>query len=759
MNYKLIFLFIISAFLISLFGLGKAYYPEFKPSADNGAFFKIGADRWIQEGSSISLPNLSKRGNKLELKFGPWHPEGAPKAILRAYLCGNLVSEFKAYPGSLETIFLTGDCEPRKITFSVLNPVITVKGDTRKIGAQLLSSKVTSKIGVPILELKMLLKYTAVLSLFFIILFYSFANKLLAVFVYLFGIILTYFPLSSIHNFELWKFNWYLFYLFFIAFGMFLLSKAQSYDDKKVIDFSYLSIILILPIIAIAFYLRFEGLDFGFPYRYHPDEVPKFNAISRMLQYGDLNPRYFLHPSILLYSTYFSNFIMNMGEVSRTFPELIYSGRIASMTAGVISVLLTYLIGKELFDRKIGIIASALLAIVPLHVVSSRYVKEDAILLFFILLCTYLVLLAARKRSILYFCLAALVGGLASSTKYSGVLTICILFATPFLATNSFKPDIKMLSAFILVVLFLPLGFFIGTPYSVLDYPTFINDFSHEKSHMIKGHSLSITGQSQFWVYHLSRSIYKGMGGITAIASVIGLGCLIRKFEIKSLFIVACFLLFYLPAEYVNAKPAPQPERYIVPCLPFLAIAVAYFLATLFKIKNFRLTSLPIIFLIFFIPLTFSLKHSDSIKKDTRDLMAEWIKSNIDKGSTIFVDWKPYAPQGLEEEYNVVYLPRSKLIPSLTIDELEKKDGYLIMSSLYYDRFFNQPESSELFKEVIRTVFKEYKIVKHITKPSGYYGFHNPRLTLVDIDSHGKRNSSQTNRVLNHLPDHIPDFY
>lgn len=759
MNYKLILLFLISAFLISVFGLGKAYYREFKPSADNGAFYKIGADRWIQEGSSINLPNLSSRGNKLELKFGPWHPEGAPKAVLRAYLCGKLVSEFKAYPGSKEIIHLTGDCEPRKISFSVLNPVITVKGDTRKIGAQLLNSRVYSKLGVPIVELKLLIKYTAFLFLFFIILFYSFSDGIISSFLYFSGLMLSFLPLASIHNFELWKFDWYLFSLFFIALGMFIFSKAQADEDKEVINYSFITSLLLFPIIGLAFYLRFNGLDFGFPFRFHPDEVPKFNAISRMFQYGDLNPRYFLHPSILLYSTYFSSFIMHFGEVSRTFPELIYSGRVASMSAGVISVLLTYFIGKELFSRKIGIIASTLLAVLPLHVVSSRYVKEDAILLFFILLCTYLVLVAARKKSILYFCLAALAGGFASSTKYSGVLTICILFATPFLTTNSLKPDQKMLLSFVLVAIFLPLGFLIGTPYSLLDYGTFINDFSHEKSHMIKGHSLTITGQSQFWVYHLSRSIYKGMGSIVAIASVIGLGCLIRKFEIKTLFIVACFLLFYLPAEYVNAKPAPQPERYIVPCLPFLSIGVAYFLSNLLKLKNFRLTAVPIIFLIFFIPTTFSIKHGNSIKSDTRNLMAKWIKNNIDKGSTLFVDWKPYSPQGLEEDYNIVYLPRSRLIPSLTIDELEKLDGYLIMSSLYYDRFFNQPESPELFKEVIRTVFKEYKVLKHITNPDGAYGFHNPRLTLLDIDTRGGSDLDQVNQILEELPSHIPSFF
>lgn len=755
----LAFLFILSMF-ISIFGLGSAYYSEFKPNDSHEAFYKIGGDRWIQEGSKINLKNLASRGNKLILNFGPWHPPTAPKAKLRVSLCGKIVSEFEAYPGSSQTLYLTANCKVKTLSFSVLNPVMSVSGDERKLGAQLKSAKVTSKIGVPILNPLLILKVSLLILSISILINFSFKAAALGMLYSVFSQVFLYLILANIKNFELWKFDSVLFWSLAIAIGFFSAISLRTIKENERLERGIFLALFIIPIFIIAFYLRYSGLDFGFPSRYHPDEVPKFNAIMRMLQYGDLNPRYFLHPSMLLYSTYFSNWVMNSGLVSNNFSDLIYSGRIISFLAGSLSVLLTYLIAKNLFSKFTGIISALILAIVPLHIVSSRYVKEDALLLFFILACTYFVVISAKKDNKFLFIIAALLAGLAASVKYSGILCICILFAAPFIKNNSFKPRGDWILLFIFGLLLVPIGFLIGTPYSVLDYPTFINDFSHEKSHMIKGHSSSITAFSQYWLYHLSRSIYTGMGSITAFISVIGLGVLIRKFTIHTLFIVCCFLLFYLPAEWVNAKPAPQPERYIVPCLPFLAIAGGYFIERLLRDKRLKVPAILLIILIVIVPLTKTLKINNGLKPDTRDEMASWIRSNLPKDSTIFVDWKPYSPQGLEEEYKIEYLPRSKLIPSLTIDELNKRDGYLIMSSLYYDRFFNQPESEPMFREVIKEVFRNYKIIKHVENSDAYYGFHNPRLTILNLDKKSvDEDKEKVEKIIEGLPTHEVKFF
>jgi len=50
-------------------------------------------------------------------------------------------------------------------------------------------------------------------------------------------------------------------------------------------------------ILMFAFMIRFNGLNFGLPYLYLPDELPVMNSVMHMLATGDLNPHQFTHPN------------------------------------------------------------------------------------------------------------------------------------------------------------------------------------------------------------------------------------------------------------------------------------------------------------------------------------------------------------------------------------------------------------------------------------------------------------------------------
>ena len=194
--------------------------------------------------------------------------------------------------------------------------------------------------------------------------------------------------------------------------------------------------------------LRFYGVDFGLPSSYHPDETPKINAIMRMIDNGDLNPRYFLHPSLLLYSTYALNSIIQFfglfpGEFRDT---AILAGRMVSAGAGTLSVFLVYAIAKRIYSPIVGIFSAALLASFPLHVTCSRYLKEDALLLFFILACLLAVLKAIQEDRKWLVVVAGLLAGCASATKYSGLLAVGIVGMAPWLRSRSFIPDTKYLA-------------------------------------------------------------------------------------------------------------------------------------------------------------------------------------------------------------------------------------------------------------------------------------------------------------------------
>ncbi|MFH0943439.1 MAG: glycosyltransferase family 39 protein [Candidatus Beckwithbacteria bacterium] len=78
-----------------------------------------------------------------------------------------------------------------------------------------------------------------------------------------------------------------------------------------------------------------------------------------------------------------------------------FAVRLVSVLAGIASVYLIYLIGLEIKNQQLGIIAAALLAITPWHVILSRPAFEPNLALFFILLGTYFFLKALKIPKLL----------------------------------------------------------------------------------------------------------------------------------------------------------------------------------------------------------------------------------------------------------------------------------------------------------------------------------------------------------------------
>jgi hypothetical protein len=222
---------------------------------------------------------------------------------------------------------------------------------------------------------------------------------------------------------------------------------------------------------------------------------------------------------------------------------------------------------------------------------------------------------------------------------------------------------------------------------------------------------------------------------VIAIASVVGLGFLLRRGRIEDLFVVSLALLFYLPAEFVKAKPAPQPERYILPCVPFLAIALAQLVRSLGRYVTPRHGGAALCSIVLLVaPAYRTLSLARDVRVDTRQQLAAWMKENIPAGSTVLMDWKPYCPQLNRVRFKVEHIQRARIIPELDPGVLRNSGAdYLILSSLFYGRYFNQPESNPVLRQRIREVFDTVPVVSQYQAPSGSYGFHNPVLTLFSL--------------------------
>jgi hypothetical protein len=485
--------------------------------------------------------------------------------------------------------------------------------------------------------------------------------------------------------------------------------------------------------------LRLYGINFGLPSNFHPDEVPKVNAIMRMVDNNSLDPQYFLHPSLLLYLSYGTNTLLHAFGIEGAFRDTAFlAGRLVSVTAGLLSIVLTYQIGRRLFSPSVGGLAACLLAVFPLHVTCSRYLKEDALLTFVVLSCVLTTIVAVQSDRKWLLLFAGLLAGCTAGTKYSGILMVVVPASAPWMASRRILPNLSWLPWAVAAVLIAPLGFIATTPYSILNSAKFIKDFSSESRHMQTGHTVSISAWSQLWLYHFWRSIWPGISSLTAILGCIAAGFMLRRGRIEDLAVLGMAMLFYLPAEYVKAKPAPQPERYILPCLPFVAIGVAELIRQLALRAGTGRKALAVVAAVAAVgmPMARSVSLAKDIGHDTRDQLAAWMREHLPAGSKVLMDWKPYCPNFHGEHFVVDHIPRARIILELDVSALRESGAqYLVLSSLFYNRYFSQPESQPTLRQRFREVFQRVPIIKQFEADSGTYGFHNPTLTLFSLSA------------------------
>ena len=728
--------------IVSALGLGFSYRHWAENTWRSGAIRGVHQDGWISHQAEMKFSGLQSLGNRLRVRFSSWRPAVKPHAVVKVSVCGEPRGDFLVQSGSEIAVSLRGTCEPRLVTFDVPDPFVPSGKDNRELGAQIARLGVYSPLYLPIVDLERTLCVGLCLFVLSLLAFLPFAGRRAAALVPI-AIPLAALPLVSYAQFfDPRQPYWLWLFTTLCAAGLCLGAALRA--DKQPSSFaaplqtkeSRLWLALAVLVVIAGGAIRANGIEFGLPNNYHPDEVPKVNALESMRARGTLDPNYFLHPSLLLYATYFMATLLQWLGVDMDFRTgAFFAGRMVSALAGTGSIFLLFLIGRRLYSSATGAVAAALLAFFPLHVTCSRYLKEDALLGFFILLSLAWMLKAVKEDKPRLLYLAAAAAGLSASTKYSGFLTAGVLAAAPFLRSRSWLPDRALLRYVVGPLMLVPLTFVAASPYIVLNYPKFISDFRFEKRHMLRGHTQAIDAWSQYWMYHFSRSVAPGMTLISALAAVVGMGVLAWRRRIEDLFILAAILAFYLPAEWVKAKPAPQPERYIFPCLPFLALGAAELCRTLWDARA-RAWGALLALAVCAAPLWRSYSLARDIRDDTRRQAARWMVKHLSRGAPIFLDWERYAPYFSKEQFDVEYIEREGVREKeFTVAELKQSGRkYMVLSSLFFDRYFTDPNGDPVAKNRFRNIFKRVPIVREFTAPSGTYGFHNPRLTLFSLE-------------------------
>src|SRR5688500_20247765 len=121
-------------------------------------------------------------------------------------------------------------------------------------------------------------------------------------------------------------------------------------------------------LLLVALLLRLWGGDHGMPYAYNADENGHFVPRAIGMYQHEWNPDYFVNPPAFTYvlNLVFTVWFGGRGSVSELFAsdptEVWVVARATSAVLGTIAVWLLYLTGARLFDRRVGLLAAAIMA-------------------------------------------------------------------------------------------------------------------------------------------------------------------------------------------------------------------------------------------------------------------------------------------------------------------------------------------------------------------------------------------------------------
>jgi 4-amino-4-deoxy-L-arabinose transferase-like glycosyltransferase len=400
-------------------------------------------------------------------------------------------------------------------------------------------------------------------------------------------------------------------------------------------------------VLLTAALLRFYALDHGIPYNIEADESRIQKHAVQMMKNGSLNPRgFFEYPGLYLYvQTGIATARFLAGAVAGRWTALGQAGlddyyvwsRVFTATLGLATVLLVFHIGMR-WGARPALLASGLLAVLPLHVQYSHHVLT-AIPLTFLTTLTILLSLRAHERGTAgAFALAGATCGFATATQYAGVIVLSLPLIAAWMATAAKSSRARLTLTIIGSWL---AAFLLSAPYTVLDLPGFLNGFAR-----VAGDRSAVTIAAA-WSTNLSL-LRQSFGWPALLLTFVGLLLALNRLvrgpgRVRSA-LVTLFPLLYV--TLVSSRRLALASS-LLPIMPALCLLVASaVISGVSLLRRYEIPRAPRTALI--AALTIAALLPPAVKSvayareiglvSTVEQAHSWVLTNIPKGSTVLVE-------------------------------------------------------------------------------------------------------------------------
>ena len=407
--------------------------------------------------------------------------------------------------------------------------------------------------------------------------------------------------------------------------------------------------------------------------------------------------------------------ISSLARLDSVLPYL--PARVVSTAFALGTVLLLFKIGERFYNRRIGLIAAALLALSKLHIHRSGYALPDTTMVFFAACSLWFSLSALKSRTVRNFVLAGCFAGLATATKYNGVLVIIPILSVHISLLYDEKrhlvPKAWVNSRIMYSGLAFICAFLMACPGWLFSPRVFWEGVLHERALAATGHFGSF-GIAYLQYLRLGWDWERTTGALFVIGLIYA-ACRRSRQDLVLLSLVLLSLLYIGSWEKKHL-------RYLLFLYPALSLLAARLLSEVLARVNKRAVSFitPLIIITAFTwPMCSAVMYAcQQIPADNRWIAQKWIQNNIAEESRIVVDWA-YLPRLItEEEKRQMLAGRDKeffetRLINVNTYELIRLEydrtwlgavqaDYLITSSGCFDRFFESsapPPNNPLFEE------------------------------------------------------------
>ncbi|HEY7059610.1 MAG TPA: glycosyltransferase family 39 protein, partial [Vicinamibacterales bacterium] len=416
---------------------------------------------------------------------------------------------------------------------------------------------------------------------------------------------------------------------------------------RRAIEPAWIAALVVVCAAALA--LRLIGLRYGLPAVYNPDEVA---IMSRALAFatGDLNPHNFLYPSFYFYVLFAwegltalwsvaIGAVASLGDFQRQFfidPTRVYvAGRLLTTLTGVLTVAATYSLGRRVAGPLAGLSAALFLAIAPLHVRDSHYVKHDVpvTLLIVVAYVAYERLWNAPPddRSRTPLIAAAAATGAAFSTHY---YSIFLAIPLAWSAAQGARDRREAFRRIALAAVVSGAVFFVLSPFILAEPSLALRDIRANRQ-IVVDRAIGTLGYGETAARYAAFLWRDGVGWPVVLAAIIGIATGARNRPRTT----AWLLSFPIPFLLFIAGTYPA-TRYLIPVLPFVAIFGGMGIAALSSAHT--VVAAAALAAVCVVPLRDSIRIDLFIRHaDTRTLAERFIETAVPSGSTILT--QPYS--------------------------------------------------------------------------------------------------------------------